>query len=152
MPRKTADGSTISADHQVLQAIWRQAYANPKGLTIPCGTEAQATRMRFSLYNSVKYFRSGKYEPDEKLARAIDTLSISFTPDKCGLQLIPKVLSGMMPQLLAMLGGVVPKTVDELLLEEAAARIAKMAIEQVQEEPKVKTDAEIRAINYGARG
>jgi hypothetical protein len=122
----------LTDEKAVMQALWRKALELPKGLTIPCGNAQAAARLRFALYNGVRAFRKGLAKPDEALAQALAELTISFTPDKSGLVIGPKAATGMMPQLLAIIGEV-PATVEELQttseLDEMAKRMAALMVE-----------------------
>lgn len=122
----------LTDEKAVMQALWRKGLEQPKGLTIPCGTPQAAARLRFALYNGVRAFRKGQATPDELLAQALAELTISFTPDKSGLIISPKAATGMMPQLLAIIGEV-PATVEELQttseLDEMAKRMAALVAE-----------------------
>lgn len=148
----TTPARALTDEKAVMQGLWRKALGEPKGLTIPCTTEAQAQRLRFALYNGVRAFRKGQATPDERLAQALAELTISFTPDKKGLIIGPKAATGMMPQLLALLGGV-PETVSELQEEKDAAESAQRLMQMLaQAEPTDKASlGAIMASQYGAR-
>lgn len=45
------------------QTAWLKAWRTEGGLSFPCPTEAEAIRMRFTLYNAVKAIR--KADPDD---------------------------------------------------------------------------------------
>jgi len=141
------DETSFSQEHVILQDVWRKAHSMPNGWEVACKDEATATRMRFSLYNAVKHFRSGKYEADAALILAMKECSISFTPDKKGLIIRKKVLSGMLPSLVALLGGM-PKSTQELVEEEHAREFAKRMSKEIAED---KPEISQKAHNYGAR-
>ena len=78
-------------EQDILLSVWREAGRNPDGLTVPCGNESDARRLRFTLYNALKPIKTGKLTADSALKYAIDNCSLSFTDDKCGLVLRSKV-------------------------------------------------------------
>lgn len=131
----TTPARKLTDEKAVMQGLWRKALESPKGLTIPCGNPQAAARLRFALYNGVRTFRKSQAMPDELLAQALAELTISFTPDKSGLVIGPKAATGMMPQLLAILGEV-PATIEELQtsseLDEMAKRMATLGAEPAE--------------------
>ena len=142
----------LTDEKSVMQALWRKALTIPKGLAIPCKSPQEAARLRFALYNGVRVFRKGLATPDPELARALAELTISFTPDKTGLIIGPKAATGMMPQLLSLLGEV-PPTVEELQEEkelvEAAERMTRMMAAAPPPPTAADTSPFLNA--YGAR-
>lgn len=144
MERKLTD------EKSVMQELWRKALGMPKGLTIPCATTTQAARLRFALYNGVRAFRKGTAMPDERLGKALAELTISFTPDKSGLIIGPKAATGMMPQLLAILGEV-PLSVEELQEEKDLAESAGRFMQLLEKDPPKPADPAGFANIYGAR-
>lgn len=47
----------------IAQSVWLKAWRTEGGLVFPCPSDAEALRMRFTLYNSVKAIR--KADPDD---------------------------------------------------------------------------------------
>lgn len=149
----TTPARALTDEKAVMQGLWRKALGEPKGLTIPCTTEAQAQRLRFALYNGVRAFRKGQATPDERLAQALAELTISFTSDKRGLIIGPKASTGMMPELLALLGEV-PASVGELQQEQAAQESAERLMRMLAQDsgqPQPSPTSNLAAM-YGARG
>lgn len=90
----------FSPDQLQLHAVWLKA--NTEGeLFIPCGGKANATKLRFALYNSVKPFREGRAENPE-MVEAIAAVSITLEGD--GVRLQHRSASVIMQSVRAVLG------------------------------------------------
>lgn len=110
--------TTTNQEYIILHGVWRKALEmGTKGLTIPCNSEQAATRLRFALYASVREFRRGRAQPDQKLADAISEIALSMTPDKKGIIMQPKAEQGIMPMLRALVGEET-RTTEEIAAEE----------------------------------
>ena len=121
MPRSD---SPLTKENQLYQAFWRQALTNGKqGLTLPCKTQAEASRLRFALYNSVRAFKQGKVQPDQELAEAIANVTITFTEDKKGLQLTNRLDSGLLSELAKLIPKEKIVNAEELASREALKRM-----------------------------
>lgn len=143
----------LTDEKTVMQELWRKALGEPKGLTIPCQSPTHAARLRFALYNGVRAFRKGTAVPDARLAKALEELTISFTPGKTGLIIGPKAATGMMPQLLAILGEV-PPTVEELQEEKDLAEMSARMMQSLADNPPLdekEQKSRSTASMYGAR-
>ena len=134
-------------ENDIMLGIWREAGRSEDGVTIPCESVANATRLRFALYNALKPIKAGKQVADSALLHAIKSCSLSFTEDKLGLVVRPKVATVLGKSMLAALAGKGVKTVEEYLLEESAARIMGV----MAEPEKVKPATSDLASLYGAR-
>lgn len=141
-------------DEQVLlQNLWVLASTRPDGVTVPCGDESSARRLRFALYNAVKHFKpkDGKEgKPcSQQLADAIASCALSFTPDNTGIVIRQKITTKINTSVLAALGDFQIKTEDDRQADEAAARIMQnmASFEPVEDVPKVAS----RSSSYGAR-
>lgn len=136
----------MSNEKALMQEAWRIGYQTPEGLVIKCKTEAEATRVRFTLYGAVKQFRDGKGEPDPILAEAIVNCALTITPDGVRIQrkLAGEVARGILEQL-----GREPKTVEQYNAEASLERIMNKVNTPEPEStlPKVNSTA----TNYGAR-
>lgn len=75
---------TQKNDDPALQSVWRAALGKPDGLRLECQTAAEAKRLRFALYNSVRHLRTeeGARFADQELIRAVDNCSISFVDER----------------------------------------------------------------------
>lgn len=134
-------------EQAIFHELWRTAGQSPEGVTVPCESAANATRLRFALYNSLKPIKTGKMEADMKLRHAMDTCSLSFTEDKQGLIIRPKVSTTINKAILAVLGKPAIKGTEEILMEESVARMQERLTSAEPSEPKVSAIA----TKYGAR-
>lgn len=134
-------------EQDIMLSVWREAGRTEEGVTIPCESEANAKRLRFALYNAVKPVKSGRIEADAALKHGVATCSLSFTEDKMGLIVRPKVATLLNKTLLAALGGKPVASTEELLLGEAFARMTQIEPEAA---PQSTVDNS-RASAYGAR-
>lgn len=149
--------ATNLTEQDIMLSIWREAGKSPEGITIPCSTEGNAKRMRFALYNAVKPIKTGKLPGDGQLKQAIATCSLSFTPDKRGLVIRPKITTELNQSLLAALRGKEVGKVEDLLLGESLARLVAAAPEEVTKQLATSTGTDTgtdkgKASAYGARG
>ena len=89
--------SIMDEQKKLLQGLWRKAFGQDEPLEVPCKTESNATRLRFSLYNAVREVRTGKAKVDEALKLAVENCSIGFHPeDKTRLVIQRKVMTDLM--------------------------------------------------------
>lgn len=136
----------MSNEKALMQEAWRAGFQSPEGLTIRCKTEAEAVRVRFTLYGAVKQFRDGKGEPDPVLAEAIVNCALTIVPEGVRIQrkLAGEIAKGILEQL-----GREPKTVEQYNAEASLERIMGKvnAPEPESTLPKLST----AAANYGAR-
>ncbi len=106
----------------ILHSLWLQAAGASEPTRVACPTEADATKLRWSLYNAVRGVKSGKPAamarlPPE-LVRAAQEVVVSIDPaDKRILVLTPVALTPMIQSVLGVLKAP-PQAVDA---EEAAA-------------------------------
>ena len=111
----------FTKEHLILHAVWRKAIAEGQ-VTIPTKSASDATRLRFSLYNSVRPVREGKVvSPD--LLQAVQECSVRIEGLSVVVQL--KANTELMQAIAAALGGTEA-------LEAAATAIAPTSAE-VQE-------------------
>ena len=90
-------------EKELLCNIWRRAAGSQTPLTIPCGTRAEATRVRFALYNAVKWAKQPGAQVDAVLAEAVEGCGLRLTEDKTGVIVYRKGDSPMMQTLAAVL-------------------------------------------------
>lgn len=134
-------------EQDIMLSVWREAGRTAEGVTIPCESEANAKRLRFALYNAIKPVKTGRIAADGALKHAIATCSLSFTENKSGLIIRPKVATTLNRALLAALGDKPIVKTEDLLLGEAFARLSELEIEA---EPEAVPDIS-KALGYGAR-
>lgn len=137
----------MSNEKALMQEAWRVGFQSPEGFTIRCKTEAEATRLRFTLYGAVKQFRDGKGEPDPVLGEAITNCALTITPEGVRIQrkLAGDVAKGILEQL-----GREPKTVEQYNTEASLERL--MAKVNAPEEAKSEGLGDTRQASiYGAR-
>ena len=134
-------------EQDIMLSIWREAGRDAKGVTIPCSTEANAKRMRFALYNAVKPVKAGRLAADSALKEAITTCSLSFTEDKKGLVIRPKVATELSQALLGALAGKQVARMEDLLLNESFARMQAIVPDEIPD----TTPASDMVSIYGAR-
>lgn len=136
------------SEQDIMLSIWREAGRTPEGVTIPCASESNAKRLRFSLYNALKPIKAGRIEADSALKHAMANCSLSFSEDKLGLVIRPKVSTVLNRTLLAALGGRPVQKVEDLLLGEMMGRLRAVEVEAPKAvDPEVKSMASV----YGAR-
>ncbi len=135
-------------EQDIMLSIWREAGRTGEGVTIPCSTEANAKRMRFALYNAIKPVKTGKLAADSALKEAVATCSLSFTNDKLGLVIRPKVSTELSQALIGALAGKQIARTEDLLLGESFARLSAIVPDTV---PEPTMDLS-KARSYGARG
>lgn len=116
-------------EQQIYQAIWRKAIEIPEGLTIPTPSERSAKSLRFALYNASRRVRNGQEVADAVLTKAVQEIAISFTPDKMGLRLCRKEATGLLPQLVEIVGEANVVSTEDKLAAESADRIAGLLTE-----------------------
>lgn len=137
----------MSNEKALMQEAWRIGFQSPEGLTIACKSEAEAVRVRFTLYGAVKQFRNGKGEPDPVLEEAINNCALTITPDGVLIQrkLAGDVARGIMAQL-----GREPKTVEQYNTEASLERLMAKVNAPEQAKPEGLGDTRQASI-YGAR-
>ena len=64
----------------LLHGLWRKAWRASAPVEVPCRTKSNAIKLRFALYNSVRFVRAGKEEADEGLREAAENVSIGTLP------------------------------------------------------------------------
>lgn len=136
-------------DKAMMQEVWRKAYNDPKGFTIPCANPATASKVRFALYNATAAFRSGKSEPDELLGKALANCQV--TVDGSNVMVQQKLATTVSQTILAQLGPNV-KTVEDYKAEESIARVMQSL--EAPQEPSIQdepTAMRSTASQYGAR-
>ena len=134
-------------EKELLCSVWRKANAAKAGITIPCATQAEAARVRFALYNAVKFARRPGATVDNELAEAIENCSVSLKEDRVTLVVGRKWETGTMGRVMAALAAapatplevaaaadidaLLPKvlTEDKALQESAARLYQKLAAE-----------------------
>jgi len=91
----------FTKEHLILHAVWRKAYRDGK-LVIPVKSASDATRLRFSLYNSVRPVREGKAIAAD-LLQALGECSVRID----GLSVVVQVKAGtdLMRSITDALGG-----------------------------------------------
>lgn len=121
----------MNQEKSALQEVWRTARKSEQPTVFNCGTESNAKRFRFALYNAIKGVRRGTEIADPELKDAIDNVSISFDKeDRSKILLAPKIMSSMMQQVMQVIG----KKADELIDSEAAG--ANDAINRILQKNK----------------
>lgn len=136
----------MSDEKALLQEAWRIGFQSTEGFTIRCKTEAEAVRVRFTLYGAVKQFRAGKGEPDDILRSAITNCALTITKDGVLIQrkLASEISKGILEQL-----GREPKTVETYNAEASLGRIMEKINNPASGEVKPQMDP--TALGYGAR-
>lgn len=90
---------------KLLQGLWRKAFLHHEELRVPCKTKANATKLRFSLYNAVRKVRTGKEPADKELLQAVENCTIGFAPDDETVVLIQKkVMTDLMQAIIGIVG------------------------------------------------
>lgn len=136
-------------ERDLFHEIWRAAGSTPEGITIPCESHSNAIRLRFTLYNSVKGIRGGTMQCDATLKEAVDKCGISFTEDKCGLQIRPKLSTKLNQYLLGVLNDKPVQSTEEHVMQESFARI--MAATQAPAPAEPEPAPPSIGHKYGAR-
>jgi hypothetical protein len=138
-------------DEQViLQNLWILAASRPDGVEVPCGDAASARRLRFALYNAVKWFKGDKAKPcSEALANAIATCALSFTEDETGVVVRQKIATKVNQAILSVLGDLPLLSDADRQAQESGQRMMQRLLGDVTSEvvPEVSPTAK----GYGAR-
>jgi len=118
----------FTKEHLILHAVWRKAFAEGQ-ITIPVKSASDATRLRFSLYNSVRAVREGKVvSPD--LLQAVQECSVRVEGLSVVIQL--KANTELMQAITEALGGtenleaaaaIVPTSAEAQEIEESQRRL-----------------------------
>ena len=133
----------------ILQNLWALAASRPDGVTVPCGDKASARRLRFAMYNAVKWFKGEKAKPcSEELANAIATCSLSFTEDETGIIVRQKIATKVNQAILSVLGDLEILSDEQRQAKESGERMLKRMQEEMLPEPE-KVSAVAKG--YGAR-
>lgn len=134
----------------VLQNLWVLAASRPEGVAVPCGDAASARRLRFALYNAVKWFKGENAKPcSEELANAIATCSLSFTADETGVVVRQKIATKVNQAILSVFGDTPILSDEERQARESGERMMKRMQEEL---PIVGSELSATAKGYGARG
>lgn len=110
----------------LLHGLWRKAGSQAEPLQIPCGSESNATRLRFALYNSVRDVRKGKASADPSLKYATENCSVGFLPeDRAVLVIQQKVMTGLMQTIAGIVGeeSGLKKSDEEVAAEASIASV-----------------------------
>jgi hypothetical protein len=133
----------------LMHGLWRKAWKASEPVEVPCRTKSNAIKLRFALYNSVRFVRSGKEEADGALREAVENVSIGTLPgDPTVLVLQRRSLSETLQTIAALLaeddagqgqgetrqapvaGGLAlpaaAKTGEQLLMEASQARLQSL--------------------------
>lgn len=136
----------------LLHGLWRKAWKASEPVLVPCRTKSNAIKLRFALYNSVRFVRAGKEKADETLCEAAENVSIgTLEGDPTTLVLQRRTLSETMKTIAAILAddGAGPgagaggsafgpafelpaeaKTGEQLLAEVSQERLKRLLSEQ----------------------
>ena len=88
----------------LLHGLWRKAWKASAPVLVPCRTKSNAIKLRFALYNSVRFVRAGKEKADETLCEAAENVSIgTLEGDPTTLVLQRRTLSETMKTIAAIL-------------------------------------------------
>ena len=88
----------------LLHGLWRKAWKASEPVLVPCRTKSNAIKLRFALYNSVRFVRAGKEKADETLCEAAENVSIgTLEGDPTTLVLQRRTLSETMKTIAAIL-------------------------------------------------
>ena len=88
----------------LLHGLWRKAWKASEPILVPCRTKSNAIKLRFALYNSVRFVRAGKEKADETLCEAAENVSIgTLEGDPTTLVLQRRTLSETMKTIAAIL-------------------------------------------------
>lgn len=141
----------------LLHGLWRKAWKASEPILVPCRTKSNAIKLRFALYNSVRFVRTGKENADETLREAAENVSIgTLEGDPTTLVLQRRTLSETMKTIAAILAddGAGPgacadaggsafgpafelpaeaKTGEQLLAEASQERLRRLLSEQAGE-------------------
>lgn len=141
----------------LLHGLWRKAWKASEPVLVPCRTKSNAIKLRFALYNSVRFVRAGKEKADEVLCEAAENVSIgTLEGDPTTLVLQRRTLSETMKTIAAILaddeagtgaevgaGGSAfgpafelpaeAKTGEQLLAEASQERLKRLLSEQTGE-------------------
>lgn len=127
---------------KLLQGLWRKAFLAEEPVLIPCKTEANATRLRFSLYNAVRTIRSGKQQVDETLQQATENVSVGFAPqDRTAVLMQRKVMTDLMQTIQDLVGDApeLVKSEEDMVMEHSQA----LLMEKLGSEKPGLTPAEL---------
>lgn len=95
----------MNKEQVLLCSAWRKAATMPDGLTIPCPTKADATRLRFSLYTAVKFAKKPGALVDEALQHALEVCSVTVQSTPPAVIISPRMLRPVMRTLEELVGG-----------------------------------------------
>lgn len=139
-------------EQTILQNLWILAAQRQDGVSVPCGDTASARRLRFALYNAVKWFKGDNPKPcSEELLTAITSCSLSFTPDETGVVIRQKIATKVNQAILAVLGDAPILSEEERQAMESADRIHAMMRQDMPEPDPEKEALSQTARMYGAR-
>jgi len=98
---------------ELMQALWMKAAASDAAVAVACASEADARKLRWSLYNAVGQARKG---PPSALRDAVEAVQIRV--DGCTVTLQRAETTATMQAVLAALGD---DALDPVAAEAAAA-------------------------------
>lgn len=127
----------FTPDQRQMHAAWVKA-AREGRLEIPCKTESDARRLRFTLYNAVKPIRDGRADLQDVMA-AVEQVTIHLYTEPSPVVLMQhKSQTSMMQSLLGALGGEEVSAEPVMTAEEreSLARIQSLMQEPVVESPR----------------
>lgn len=130
----------LSQEALLMLGLWRKAGKSEEPLELVLPTKADATRMRFALYNAAKPIRTGKQVDAEVLA-AVESLSVRAVENK--VIFAKKSASALIEAALAALGEdgvegalVKPKTPLEVAAETSLQSVlGRLAENEPKPEP-----------------
>jgi hypothetical protein len=137
-------------EQTILQNLWIMANKRPEGVNVPCGDASSAKRLRFALYNAVKYHKGVDARPcSEQLSDAIANCSLSFTDDGAGVIIRQKIATKVNQAILSVLGDFPILSDEDRQLQESSQRL----LERIESENThdVSPLATATAMAYGAR-
>lgn len=121
------------------EQLWRVAHATEGGTFIPCGTKANAVRLRQQLYNAVHWVKNPKpgEAPDQELFEAAMGCELTLTgEDKATLHLRRKIDNPAMHTIVSIIGGNAKDPVREVLDAQAQRLMAlQQSLDQGKEAP-----------------
>ena len=124
----------------MLQAIWRKAGRQADPLTIPVPTPADAARLRWALYNSVRAFRAGadtlESRADPELAGFVEELSIRV--EGASVVLERRVKSPMMQAVADALGKEDLVDTEAEAAQASAARVLEELRQGIEEAKRLE--------------
>lgn len=116
----------MNREQALLCEVWRKGH-RPEGYAIPCRDEKEAQRIRFALYNAVKFAREDGAGADAALIAAITNCSLRIEGLGQGEQprivVAPRELLGRLEALLGRDAAV--QAPDDIAAREMAERLLR---------------------------